>query len=649
MLSGWTGTNLEIDLSEGTIEKRESHVKIREAYLGGKGTNARLFWERVTPEVAPYSPENLLIIGTGVLTGTIVPSANRAAITFKSPQTGLHMYSAIGGFWPAEIKQAGYDTIIIRGKAPAPVYLWINDNRVELRDASHIWGKSLHATKRIIREELKNKRVQIVSIGPAGEKKVFGATIEDGTGASGSRGGIGAVFGDKKLKAIAVYGTKDVNIAKPSRLNELCEHILTRTGPLREWFEDFPNALNRFEMLSGFFGNLNQTYRESPAEFRQELKESAKKCQELIKRSRTREVACYNCGLRCKQAFPHPKGGYSFIKCQSWWAFMVSCKIVDYDFAIQCYNLCEEYGMDSVSVARYIAFAIELYEKGILTREDTDGIHLEWGNREVVLALLEKIALRQGIGDILASGVYQASRQIGKGAEEYAHHCKKLELIPASSSVFAPYFALTLAISDKADATRNMSYPTQDIWFLPKNEREEYIKSGYFVYPKEYENYLLAEFDRTGDDYEGSCQMAVYDEETFTFTDLTGLCNFWSVFFPYPPISSRSLLAEVVSATTGMEVDEADVTQIARRVINLLRAYNLRSGLTRKDDTVPKMFFQKTPSPPWLKLDADKFNKCLDRFYELRGWNREGIPNRETLENLDLDFVKQELERRGIL
>lgn len=649
MVCGWMGTNLEIDLSQGKIEKEEGDSQLYETYLGAKGTNAKLLWDRVPPEVPAFSPDNLLLIGTGILTGTIVPSANRAGFTFRSPQTGFHMYSSIGGLWPAEIKHAGYDTVAISGRSSTPVYLWIKDDQVAIRDAAHLWGKGIHETKKIIRAELKNKGIQIACIGPSGENRVYGATIEDGVGASASRGGIGAVMGGKNLKAIAVYGSKDVNIAKPSLLNGLCEHILQRTGPLRKWLEDFPNLLNRFDMLSGFFGNLNEHYREAPPDFKQAVKNTGVLCQELINRARTREVACYNCGIRCRQAFRRADGGYSFIKCQSWWAFMVSSKTVDYDFAMHCYNLCEDYGLDTVSVARYIAFAIELYQKGILTKKETDGMHLEWKNKEIVFSLIGKIARREGLGDVLANGVYEAARQIGNGAEEYAHHVKKLELIPASSSVFAPYFALTLAISDKADATRNMSFPTQDTWFLPKEERKAYMKSGYFVYPKEYEKYMLAEFDRTGDDYEGSCQFAVYDEETFTLTDVTGLCNFWTVFFPYPPINSRSLVASLVSSTTGIDIDEGGLTQIARRIINLIRAYNLMLGLTRKDDTVPKMFFQRTPGPPWIKLDPDKFNKLIDRFYQLRGWSSEGIPTTNTLEGLGMNYVSEELVKRGIL
>jgi len=630
---GWAGTNLEVDLSSGKIEKQQGDPKLYSDYLGGKGYNAKLFWDRVPPEADAFSPDNLLIFGTGVLSATMVPSANRTCITFKSPVTGMHYFSTFGGFLAPEMKHAGYQTIIISGKSPTPVYLWINDDKVEIRDASHLWGKGTHETQRILREELKNNKVQIVCVGPAGENKVYMASIEHGAGASASRAGVGAVMGDKNLKAIAVYGTRDVNIANSSRLTELCEYILGRTGPLREVIEKFAELHGR-EMAGMYYGNLNLMYREIPrdSEFRQIIRN-----------------ACYNCGIRCKSVSPRSDGGYTFIKCLSRTYPLVCDKSIDWNFGTRCHELCEEYGLDSVSVGRTIAFAIELYEKGILTKAETDGMDLEWGNQEVFLSLIEKIIRREGFGDILANGTHGAACQIGKGAEEYAHLSKKLELIAGPIAEYSPFWALEQAISDKADPTRNMSIVSQMTWLEPKEEREAYINSGFFCYPQEFEKYFMEDFDFIGADPEAGCQIASYDEETFTITDLTGLCNFWTVFFPYPPINSRSLIADLLSCVTGMDTDEVELTKIARRTVNLVRASKVRAGLKRKDDTVPKMFFQRTPPPPWQTLNPDKFNEWIDRFYEIRGWSSEGIPTKETLEELGLDYVSQDLERRGIL
>jgi aldehyde:ferredoxin oxidoreductase len=494
---------------------------------------------------------------------------------------------------------------------------------------------------------LNNQEVQVISIGPAGENKVYGASIEDGTGSSASRNGPGALMGDKNLKAIAVHGTRDVHVANPSRLAELCEFINGRAGPLREYLTQFAQVLNMYEMYFAHFGNLNESFGQTTPEFQLAIADAGNRCQEMIDKNRVREVACHNCGVRCKMAFRRPDGGVSFVKCQSWWSFMFSCKMIDYDFGMKCYFLCEQYGLDSVALARYVAFAIELYEKGILTKQDTDGMHLEWANQEVAFSLIEKIARREGLGDVLADGTYEAARKIGNGAEEYVHHSKKTEQIIASAGFSVPGGAFLLAISDKGDMTRNLGNFSGLYWAT--GQQQEYIDSGYSLYPKEYEKYLLTDFDYTGANREAECQVAAYDQEIFCITDLTGLCNWWSCFFPDQPINTRALKAELVSCVTGMELDEAGLTKIARRVVNLVRASNIRFGLTRKDDTVPKTFFEKTPDPPMQKLDPDTLSKYIDRFYELMGWTPEGVPTRETLEGLDLNYVSEDLERRGLI
>jgi aldehyde:ferredoxin oxidoreductase len=651
MFYGWTGVNLEIDLSSGNIERTEGDRKLYEQYLGGKGTNARLFWDRVTPEVAPFSPDNPIIIGNGVLTGTPVPSSNRAVFTYRSPLTKLHQYSALGGLWPTELKHAGYDTTVISGESPTPVYIWIHDDAVEIRDASHVWGKSTYETKRILREELQSNDVQVISIGLAGERKVIGATVEDGIGSSVSRGGIGALMGKKNLKAIAVRGTKDIYIAKPERLNELCEYILGRAGQYRGWTKQLAYQLNASNVNVGFFGNLTETYDEADYDFQEIIDYAAEECQDLIDKERVREVSCYNCGIRCKNAFRRPDGGYSFIKCQSWWAFIVSSKMVDYDFSLKCYLLCEKYGLDSVSVARYVAFATDLYERGILKKEDTDGMALEWANKDVVFSLIEKIARREGIGDVLADGVYEAARQIGKGAEDHAHHTKKMEYMPSASYFLTPAGALLQAISDKADPSRNATIFQTAIWQAPKDIREDYVDSEYCLHPEKYREYLLSEFDETGEDYEPACQIASYDQELFCITDLTGLCNFWTGFMPYPPINTRSLKAELISCVTGMDIDETGLTRIARRVTNLVRSCNVRLGLTRKDDTISKVFFKGGGGTELEreKIDPERFSKLIDRFYDINGWNSDGVPTRETLDELDLGFVSEDSQQRGIV
>ncbi len=653
MADSWMGTTLEIDLTSGAIERKETNPELSRTYLGGKGTNAKIFWDRVPPEVDAFSPDNLLIISPGVLVGTMVPSANRGVITFKSPQLGMHYHSTLGGFWPAAIKHAGYHSIIIRGKSPTPVYLWINDDKVELRDAAHLWGKGTYETRKAIAEELDNSEVEVACIGPAGESRCYAASIEASFAASASRGGPGAIMGDKNLKAIAVYGTSDVNIARPLQLTELCEQILDRSGPHKEMMDrdEFAKGVGYgLTRLAGYYGNLNEMYRDlSPdSQFRQEIDALKEGIKDWTDKADT-AASCYGCGIRCRLGFALPGGGHHYVKCGSWCQFKIAFKIIDFDFDMECGRLCQDYGFDVLSVTRCMAFAIDLYERGILTKQDTDGMHLEWENKEVVFSLMEKISRREGIGDKLANGVYEAARQIGRGAEDFAHHTKKMEYYGEATAFFSPYGALLQAVSDKVDSTRNQSAALYGTFDYSLKERQEFVESPYWIYPKEYKKDFLAEGGLDSADYERVCQFIAYDDELYTILDMTGICSFWASFLGDPPINSRALMADLVASVTGMDTSEAELTAIARRTLNLTRALHVRSGVSRKDDTVSKLFFQGTSALPKRKLDPDVFNKWLDRYYELRGWNSDGIPTNETLQGLGLDDVWQELERRGIL
>ncbi len=225
-MNGWSGERLEIDLSTGVIQKKQWSSEIEGMFLGGRGTNSKLFWDRVPPETEPFSPENLLIFGSGSLTGTRAPGTNRTVVTTISPTTRLLTYSNIGGFWAGELRRAGFDSVVLSGKSPVPVYLWIAEGRVEIRDASHLWGKDTEETKRILLEEVKEDRAQILCIGPAGENRVCAASIEHSSGASASRTGVGAVMGDKKIKAIVARGVRGIPLAQPEKYAELCKKIV---------------------------------------------------------------------------------------------------------------------------------------------------------------------------------------------------------------------------------------------------------------------------------------------------------------------------------------------------------------------------------------------------------------------------------------
>ncbi|MBI4285359.1 MAG: hypothetical protein HY670_05620 [Chloroflexi bacterium] len=647
MTFGCVGATIEVDLSRGTIEKRQAEPDLVDSYVAGKGTAARLLWDRVTPEVDAFAPESLLAIGAGVLTGTVIPGAGHTCISYKSPVTNIHCYSSVGGFFGAELKHAGYDTILFSGKSPTPVYLYINNDHVELRDASHLWGKSPAETRQLIREELENEDVQFLSIGPAGENRVYFASVEHGTGASASRGGAGAVMGDKKLKAIAVTGNKDIPLANASRLFEIGNYLLDRMNADRTKVVELSGySYVRFLVNIGDFGNFSGV--RSP-ELEAEIKALGRKAQEHITRTRTREVACNNCAMRCKHAYLNPQGGYTFMKCQDWFAPMTATYLLDCDFAVQWMALCEKYGLDTSTTANCVAFAIDMFKKGLLTKEDTGGLELEWKKPEVAFALIEKIAKRQDIGDVLANGTYRAARQIGKGAESFAHDTRKLDL-PMYRNFHEHHFALMTALNEKGDPTM-LDSSIALVMLRPKEERERYIQDGWFPYPRELEKYLMAGADAARNpDMEGNCRFSIYDMEQYTLADIAGVCRYWMQYWLYPAIASRSLVAELMSAVSGLEIDEERATRLAHRVINLIRGYNVREGIGRKDDfhSIPQHTFERVPPPPEKRLEPAEWNKMLDLVYNIRGWSKEGIPMRSTLAESGLDFVREDLAKRGI-
>jgi aldehyde:ferredoxin oxidoreductase len=648
MVYGWAGQYIEVNLSEGTVEKLEADRTMLEGYLGGKGVNTRIMWERVGPEVDPLSPENLLIIGAGTLDGTVVPAANRTAISFKSPVTGFLGLSVLGGYFGPELKNAGYDTIVVSGKSTTPVYLWINDDTVELRDANHLWGKDTHETQAILRREL-NPKAQILCIGPAGENGVYAATIEHSLGISASRRGSGTVMGDKRLKAIAVYGTQDINIARPNELYELCRQIDKRRDYLADHWKTFPALDPTYHLPMGAYGNFREDAPPAVYDVLANAQQLGESCKPLM----IRRVGCYNCSLQCKQVQQAADGSYCGLKCSAHTRPMIATQIFDGKFNMEFYSLCEKYGMDSLSTENVVALVIDLYEKGILTTADTDGMHLAFRNAEVALTLVKKMAYREGLGDLMADGAYRATRRIGRGAEKYAVTTKKLEA--RHDFLFSPGDALAEAISDCADHHKYHSEVGMPPYFpWTEEKRHEYVNSEFWQHPRELEDHFLNRDDRTN--YEGLCQWTNYIDECHGLRDSLGICAWVSEWLEYPLISGIGMFADLLSYATGMDIDEGGLRHIGQRIQSLVRSYNVREGLRRRDDRIPEFHFEMKPAkylmdfygPNYKTLDRETFNRLVDRFYEIKGWDRDGIPTKETLERLGLGYVYEELTNRQI-
>ncbi len=650
-----TGFNLEVDLTKGNIERVPTDPRFTELHLGGLGTNARILWDRVPPEVDPLSPENVIIFSSGLLGGTLATGANRTIVSTFSPQTGLMAFSMMGGFWAPELKYAGYDKVIVTGKAPELVYLWINNDTVEIRDASHLHGKGALETAELIREELNEPQARVLAIGLAGENRVFYASIEHER-SSASRGGIGAVMGSKGLKAIAVRGTKDLNIARPEEFWEECEKILKyiefrRENPIKGVPPILAGLGSPQEMAIHDEQWHTTSFSWGNARVRRKdfwTKEREKEWSEAQTKSIERLISCYNCPMRCGAIVPHPDlpTHRYMMKCYSKLTYVMGAMADDLTFGFRIAGLAQEYGVDGYTAPQVMAFAVELYENGILTDEDLPGFPEK--NEDRFFYLLDKIVHREGIGDVLAEGVYWAARKIGKGAEKFDHNTiKKHEQIPIKLGMLNPIYYILWSTGEKINITQIEGQMPQAPFFT-KELKEDFIKDWVQVPTGKEEKFkqFIMEWGEEGKKFpfwppiDLICELVEWQETMHYIDDTVGLCAGLSSF-PLKPAYHIHNLPLLISYATGLEVDEDGLWEIAKRTRNLIRAINARRGLRRKDD--------RPPDDHWKKRFPEYEAKLLDAYYAFRGWNQEGIPTRETLEKLSLGFVAEDLVKRGIL
>jgi len=645
-----TGYNLEIDLSRGNIERVETDPRLTELHLGGLGTNTKILWDRVPPETEPFSSDNLVIFATGLLVGTPAIGCNRTIVTTYSPQTLLMGYSMMGGFWAPELKHAGYDKVIFRGKSPNLVYLWINNDKVEIRDASHLQGKGAGETADLIRQELKEPKAQVAAIGLAGENRVYMASIEQGK-SSASRLGIGAVMGDKGLKAIAVRGTKDINIARPAEFIKLCNDVLQYIK-VREQ-KPVPGVMpilaglgspaemklfdEEWHTQNFMWGNARERKKDY---WNKEVEEKWRETQENV---RTRLISCYNCPMKCAATISVPGISTYMMKCFSKLTYTMAA-FSDLDFGFRIAQRATEYGVDGFSTPQVLAFGLELYEAGILTDQDMPGMPSD--NEGRFYWLLDKIVRREGIGDILANGTYWAAQQIGKGAEAYAHNnIKKHEQMPLKLGMLNPVYFLMYSTGEKINITQiEGQFPQAP--FPTKEEREDFVKDWIQVPDEKFKKYLLdwePRGERSNPYYptvEMSCEIVDWMEKMHYIDDALGTCAGLSSFPLKPPYHIHNYPA-FISSATGIDIDEAGLTQITKRNRTLLRAVNVRRGLRRADE--------KPPEDHWKKRFPELEAKLLDEYYKFKGWDNQGIPTKESLHELGMDYVAEDLEQRGII
>ncbi|MCD6514049.1 MAG: aldehyde ferredoxin oxidoreductase family protein [Candidatus Odinarchaeota archaeon] len=612
MISGYANTVLYVDLTEKKIEKKPLDKDLVMRFVGGRGFGAKLLYDLNKPGIDPFSPENHIIVATGPFTGVYVPKSTKYAFITKSPLTGAYLDTFSGGHFGPELKFAGYDIIIIKGASDKPVYLWINDDEVKLLDASHLWGKPVKEVDEIIKKDHFDRNIKVAAIGPAGENLVRFACITNDLFRQAARGGAGAVLGSKKLKAIAVRGSKDIKIHDPKKFLELADEAFKKTmqSPARNKLLENTTLLQTLD--SNEWGvlptrNYQTTYFEHAHVF------SGKYLNE--KGIKLKNRACFGCPIACS--------GVNVVKSEKYGTIIIegpeyesatllgsNCGVSDFDAVAKANELCDFLGIDAISAGNVIAFAMELYERGIITKEDTDGIELTFGNGEALVEMIKKIAYREGFGDILAEGTKRAAQKIGKGAERYAVNVKGMEL-PAYDPRSTPGMAL--------------AYVTNDIGGAHNRAWTMYVE----IFNPDYERYSIKK----------KPQLVIDSQRSRTLPDIMGYCRFI--------LLSYDEYAALYTALTGIEVTGDDLVEVTDRVYTLTRLFNTREGFTRDDDSLPPRMYDPIQTGPQkgVALKPEDIEKMKDEYYKLRGWDRDGIPLRETLEKLKLSEYIGDLEK----
>jgi aldehyde:ferredoxin oxidoreductase len=634
MRYGETGFQLEVDLSKGSIDRVETDPKDTALYLGGNGMDAKLLFDRVPPGTDPWSPDNLLIFGNGLLNGTCVPGANRVSVDTIAPVNGFMGHSLMGGFFGPEMKMAGYDRIVIRGEAPDLVYLAIHNDKVEIRDARHLCGRGMQDTQRLIKEELDDKRAWVAAIGPAGEHKVIMASIDCGNSSAART--VGPVMGAKKLKAIAIRGTKDVYLAHPAEAWEMCSRLrkeLDANPNVGDWMatdEDDSFHHNNFS-----WGNARVRRKNFWSE---ELEE---RWGNLKYDHMDRWTGCWNCPKACHNLIKWPNRRRFSYKCYGKDTYHMAA-FQELDFTYEILPIAQDLGLDSYSTPQVIAFALELLDAGILTEKDFPGMPSDI--RQRFYYLLQKIAFRDGIGDVLAEGVSGAAAVIGHGAEAFDHNTvKKFEQLPIKLGKLNPaYFIMIATGEDMAITQIEGSFPQDPI--TDPELKEEFIKNWIAVPDKKFHEWFRQWEKRDQLPDQAMVEISDWNECMHYLDDSLGLCGFVSSFrgqFGGTTGYHVWNMPQVITHVTGMEFDKERLWECFQRNRNLIRALNNRLGLRRS--------VERPPEDHWAVRDEAYEQQLLTKYYDFKGWTFDGIPTKETLEKLSLGYVAEDLIERGIL
>jgi aldehyde:ferredoxin oxidoreductase len=614
---GYNGKLLRVDLNRQEFSTEPLEETFCRRYIGGTGFIIYYLLKEVKPEIDPLSPQNKLIFAAGPLTGISLGGAARHAVGAKSPLTGGIAKSEAGEWWGAQLKRSGFDALIVEGKAERPVYLWIRDGAVQIKEAGHLWGKMTKETQEAIRSEVADENARMALIGPAAENLVSFACIMHGTHDAAGRGGLGAVMGSKNLKAVAVRGTNPPPVVNRDGVRRVSAWLKENMDLVKGYRElGTGGAMELFEQA----GNLpSHNFREG--RFPAVGSISPTRIRETI---RVGMEACFACPVRCKKVVeaqePYPVDrAYGGPEYETIGAFGSCCGIDDLPAIARANALCNAYSLDTISTGVTIAFAMECFEKGLLSREDTGGIDLSFGNAEAMLQVIELIVRREGIGELLAQGSARAAERIGRGAERLAMQVKGLE-IPMHEPRLSKGLGLGYMVNPHgADHMDNMM---------------DLLMSGYGTkLAMSLDDALPLGLEPTTLEDGGPRKIAYFKAHHCKriISDCLLLCH----FLPY----SFSHIVQLVTAVTGWDTTVMEQIRVAERVLTLCRLFNLKAGLTAKDDKLPERFFQTTPDGA-LKdkaLNPAEMEAAKRYYYDLMGWDENGVPKAEKLEELGIE------------
>ncbi len=637
----YAGKLLRVELSKGEITSEEFGSKYTDLYLGGRGVASRALYDEVPPEVEPFDPDNRLIFSPGALHGTAAPAASRTTVTTRSPLTNMHGDGHAGANWGGELKRAGYDLLIVQGKAPNPVYLLIDDDRVELNDASHLWGRLTSQTHAGLRDELGDPELQTVCIGPAGENMVrLAAVFHNGAdkGAS-ARCGLGAVMGSKNFKAIATRGTGDIGLADLEGFKSAYQDYLDTIAVDPYCPPATKYGTCRFMMHRVNFGIHGAENWQFGAYDWEKLDPEVWRSDYQVKAG-----ACVACPIRCRRDYRVTAGPFAGTVAKVEWetiARSMTCGIKEPEAVIAWANLCNHYGLDIEGAGDTVAFAMECYQRGLITDSDTDGLPLEFGNVNSFLELSRKIALREGdLAGTLAEGTKRAAAAIGQGSEAWAINVKGGEMT-AGDPRGMPVRAVSYATSTRGgDHLRSNPYIEE---IMTPEEAQEWWGSE--------------EAADIAAGLQGKGRMLKFSEDLVTLGDILGLCKFAyyrSATFPYLYKKGVHLATRLYNACASRDLSEKEMLAVGERTWNIEKAFNTRCGADRKDDMIPQRFFTEPlkgggPSAEAV-VERDKFEAILDEYYAERKFDpASGLPTRAGLEGLGLGDIAEDLEQRGRL